>query len=719
MKVLLLIIALSIICINTAFTQPLVKLGHTYNIPIGSEVTIPITIEDTLPITEIGGFDLTFVYDSLLTLQSVTMGQLLINCQWEYFTYNQPQAFEVHLISIADVNNGSAHPTCFGDTFGILADITFLVNGGDLQKLRWKWYDCGDNTFSSKTGALLYLSDQVFAYDGTSFNNITYDTTFPTGNGTPESCVSAGAIRTYDFYNGGIGVLQPDTIPPIASCPNDTIAGTDSGSCGAVVTFSAYVYDDKPGATISCEPPSGSYFPVGTTTVVCTAVDAVGHTDTCSFTITVEDTEAPVLVCPDDINIDNDSGICGAYVSFTPSATDNCSVTSITATPPSGSFFVAGMNRVDVVAADNAGNTDSCYFFIMVNESEPPVIACPNDTFVVNEPGECGASVEFNITASDNCPIVTTTTNPPSGSFFPIGQTVVEAVATDGVGNTDTCYFTVTVVDSEPPLITVMDIETPNDPGECGAVVTFTPSVTDNCPGAIHITTNPPSGTFFLIRTTPVQVIATDSHGIADTTYFDVTVYDDENPVAMCPDNIIVPNDSGVYGAVVDFNLQGTDNCTIVTMTSTPESGSFFDIGTTPVEVVARDFFGHTDTCFFTVEVYLADSDNDGVVDLEDNCPLVPNPAQTDTDNDGIGDACCCIDRGNVDNVINQSGFPADISDLSFLVEFLFGGGKTPPCPEQANIDCLVGPSGAIDVADMTYLVAFLFSGGTPPPPCQ
>ena len=34
------------------------------------------------------------------------------------------------------------------------------------------------------------------------------------------------------------------------------------------------------------------------------------------------------------------------------------------------------------------------------------------------------------------------------------------------------------------------------------------------------------------------------------------------------------------------------------------------------------------------------DADNDGIVDSEDNCPLVSNPNQTDSDGDGIGDAC-------------------------------------------------------------------------------
>jgi hypothetical protein len=39
-------------------------------------------------------------------------------------------------------------------------------------------------------------------------------------------------------------------------------------------------------------------------------------------------------------------------------------------------------------------------------------------------------------------------------------------------------------------------------------------------------------------------------------------------------------------------------------------------------------------------DVREADSDGDGVCDLQDNCPTVPNPSQADSDHDGIGDAC-------------------------------------------------------------------------------
>lgn len=59
-----------------------------------------------------------------------------------------------------------------------------------------------------------------------------------------------------------------------------------SGS-GTVTYASPAVSDNCPGATVACVPPSGSMFPVGTTTVTCTATDTAGNTATCTFPVTV------------------------------------------------------------------------------------------------------------------------------------------------------------------------------------------------------------------------------------------------------------------------------------------------------------------------------------------------------------------------------------------------------------------------------------------------
>lgn len=54
------------------------------------------------------------------------------------------------------------------------------------------------------------------------------------------------------------------------------------------MTFSVTATDVfDPAPVIVCTPPSGSFFPIGTTTVTCTATDASGNQSTCAFPVTV------------------------------------------------------------------------------------------------------------------------------------------------------------------------------------------------------------------------------------------------------------------------------------------------------------------------------------------------------------------------------------------------------------------------------------------------
>ena len=53
------------------------------------------------------------------------------------------------------------------------------------------------------------------------------------------------------------------------------------------------------------------------------------------------------------------------------------------------------------------------------------------------------------------------------------------------------------------------------------------------------------------------------------------------------------------------------------------------------------------------------------------------------------------------------------MADLTYLVDYLFGGGPPPPYMNAADVD----GSGSIDVADLSYMVDYLFRGG-PEPVC-
>jgi hypothetical protein len=94
-------------------------------------------------------------------------------------------------------------------------------------------------------------------------------------------------------------VTVVDTTPPMITCPSSITTKTPQpGDPCLVVTYSdPVVTDNCPLPTVVCTPPSGSCFPVGTTTVTCTATDGSGNTATCTFSVKVFD-----LCLQDDSN---------------------------------------------------------------------------------------------------------------------------------------------------------------------------------------------------------------------------------------------------------------------------------------------------------------------------------------------------------------------------------------------------------------------------------
>jgi hypothetical protein len=104
--------------------------------------------------------------------------------------------------------------------------------------------------------------------------------------------------------NSATATTTVDPIPPQITCPPNITAVaqlTCPASTTAVVNFTPTVTDNC-SATYVCSPASGSAFPVGTTTVSCTATDTAGNTANCSFTVTVfsgclQDESNPGNVC--------------------------------------------------------------------------------------------------------------------------------------------------------------------------------------------------------------------------------------------------------------------------------------------------------------------------------------------------------------------------------------------------------------------------------------
>ncbi len=241
------------------------------------------------------------------------------------------------------------------------------------------------------------------------------------------------------------------------TCPSPVTQGNDTGQCGAVVTYTSPTTSGNC-TSVSCSPPSGSFFPVGVTTVNCMdnpALDKSGSArpeglmlGQCSFTVTVNDTQAPGITCPAPISTGTATGACTAVVNYdAPTVMDNCpGVGAPTCSPASGSTFPVGITTVNCSVSDAAGNAAKCSFTITVSDEEAPTINCPANIIIVTPNGNLSGVATFSVTALDNCATVTPVCNPPSGASFPVGTTTVTCTASDGA-NTATCSFTVTAFD--------------------------------------------------------------------------------------------------------------------------------------------------------------------------------------------------------------------------------------------------------------------------------
>jgi len=306
-------------------------------------------------------------------------------------------------------------------TYCLGEEVTLTITGELNDATEWQWStgDCGEQIIENATTTSITVTVE---------DTISY---FVRGIG---GCVANTATCTeIEVYL--------DNAPPEVNCPGDIVASNDEGICGAVVSY------DIPEATDHCDEEvtieqteglgSGATFPVGVTTETFLITDSQGNETTCSFTVTVEDTEAPVLNCHGDIDVENDPGECGAIVTYDmPTATDNCEVMELaqTAGLGSGAMFPVGTTIETFVAKDAAGNESTCSISVTVRDTEPPVITLSQNLDTKWPPNHKAFEImidDYIESVTDNCPGVS------------IEDVIIDEVSSDepqnenGDGNTD------------------------------------------------------------------------------------------------------------------------------------------------------------------------------------------------------------------------------------------------------------------------------------------
>jgi hypothetical protein len=124
-------------------------------------------------------------------------------------------------------------------------------------------------------------------------------TMFPFGT-THVSCTAAD--ESGKTASGGFSVTVRDSRPPAMTVPDDVTVEA-AGPDGAMVEFPQPTASDQVSgpAEARCAPLSGGTFPLGTTTVTCSAVDSHGNEGRASFNVVVRDTTPPKIGTREDI----------------------------------------------------------------------------------------------------------------------------------------------------------------------------------------------------------------------------------------------------------------------------------------------------------------------------------------------------------------------------------------------------------------------------------
>ncbi|MFN2531698.1 MAG: immunoglobulin-like domain-containing protein [Pyrinomonadaceae bacterium] len=531
------------------------------------------------------------------------------------FTISDPQNTAADLAIASTFSEGSIQ-TGSEATFGFQvnnygpdssANVTLsdaLPNGASLvsfQQLTGPTFNCS-TTAGSTSCSIASLSSGATA---------TFEVKF-TANSVGElvntATISAATTDVYVSNNSTSATAEITANTGSActlSCPSSIVANNDAGTAGHIIHSADFPAPTTTGTcgsvslSVTPNPQTQDYFfPIGTSFV--TASTESG--ETCTFTVTVSDTEAPSITCPSDVTtFESSPGSGSKNVVFDVNATDNSGSATVSCDHPSGSSFAIGTTQVTCTASDSSDNSSpSCSFNVIVNTVTSTCVLTTQAPIVTNsDASACGTHVNYTTPTSDGTGSCgTIACDHASGSFFPVGETLVTCTSQPDGGSTT---FTVTVNDTTAPVPDLASL--PTITKDCtanagvpvivgGHTVFEPPTATDNCGGSIQGSTNDPRvytdpGTFTVHWT---YIDASGNNSEQDQTIV-VTGADTTPPV---PDVATLPMVTDECSATVTTGPTATDDCDGTITGTTSDPLTYTGVGTYTVHWTYMDQAGHS-----------------------------------------------------------------------------------------------------------------------------
>ncbi|MEL6864704.1 MAG: hypothetical protein AAFP19_09800, partial [Bacteroidota bacterium] len=480
-----------------------------------------------------------------------------------------------------------------------------------------------------------------------------------------------------------------DDIPPfISNCPPDVSLTANSGSCEAnyllpfaeasdacvhlmTDAFLSWSFQINDLNTLAFNPdePITVNLPGGENTIRYFVTDCSGNTAVCTFRVRVEDEEAPLLVCPDDLTIAIDpSANCSQGAAFTlpplNNISDNCTLATFQQTQPSNTAdawlrFSLDADYEEYIADDKAisfvgttanavGNdvqlivrlegdviSPEAYYTIFDEQGNSLGTTEVGQANVNTQAGDCNVDppqMAFSVTQI-NIPIAQFNSWAADGSVdfnLQSNKSFADPVpggSSDGI-NPYCTNFAPGTPDQSIDSISRLSVQ----------LIYTTSSLSYQSSGATNLPlTAMPSPSFiatslFQLGTSTISYQTQDVQGNTGTCSFDLMVEDQSPPETICENTTIFVDPSGAVSYILqasEVDGGSSDNCSSIDLQVTPNTFSCDLAGSTQlVELIGNDIYGNSDTCTVEVQIASAPPEPDYSVGLcgNDTLYLFANP---------------------------------------------------------------------------------------------
>ncbi len=474
------------------------------------------------------------------------------------------------------------------------------------------------------------------------------------------TCGDAGDNQVFLFVEdlyGNIDSCQTtvtvlDTVPPEAICKADTFYLDTKGELDLSVEDINDGSLDNCGAleSITLSPSSFTCATLADQSIQLNIEDKAGNKDSCSVTISVLDTIAPQAKCKDfELALGPDGAALLTPDLINNLSEDNCGIQSLMLDSTSFDCAELGPNSVVLTATDASNNLDTCHATVTVVDKDFPRLNARAITLALGLDGTVRINPDtLDDGSTDNCSIDSFWLDQSTFDCSDLGQNVLQLSGRDIDGNVSQEAVLVTIIDDRKPTFNCPQSTTVNSDadglGACGVVILdqrFNPSnVEDNCGISSVVHDNAAAvfdstllGADFPVGAHLVQWLITDTNGQKDSCSFTITVVDNEAPMALCKDTVLVQL-GGDGMLVVDSMLVdngSTDNCGITEYAISETTFDCADVGFNTLTVRVSDASNNEDHCDVVVGIVASSACNE--------------PAFSNENGPDIADPCSC--RGN------------------------------------------------------------------------